>query len=111
MRRKEVIEMSRDEFDAAVERAAKIGARRVLKEVRQLFSVQLASCGVVDRQMIANAYGVDTDTVTRWEERHNWRRVDGPNRRRVYYHWPDVVETVTEEISSGELGGSEEKND
>jgi hypothetical protein len=49
--------------------------------------------------MVAAAYDVSTDTFERWEGRHDWNRVDGPNRRRIYYHWPDVVDNVKAELS------------
>ena len=98
--RTERIEMSTSEFDEAIERAALRGAERVLKDLRQLMIYQLAACGVVDRQMIAAVYGVSVDTVERWEERHGWDRCDGPNRRRVYYHWPAVVDSVISETTS-----------
>ncbi len=96
-RRTERIEMTSAEFDEAVERAARLGAEGVLRELRSVMAVQLAGRSVVDRQMIAAAYSISTETVERWEERHGWPRVDGPNRRRVYYYWPDIVESVMQE--------------
>lgn len=91
------IEMTQAEFDEAIERASRQGAEQVVKKLHGLLEMQLAGRGIVSRQMVAAAYDVSIATVKRWEKRHGLQHVDGPNRRKVYYHWPDVVVKVVEE--------------
>lgn len=95
-RRQETYELTAPELRDLLEQATRAGAEHVLRELRGLLGAQLAGRGIVDRAMIAAAYQVSEDTVKRWAERHGFREVDGPNRRRVYYRWSECVEAVPE---------------
>lgn len=95
-----IIELTRDELERYGERCARLGAGEALREVRAEMreldtKLQLLK-GIVDRRTLADVFDVTTETIMNWERRLGFKRVDGPDQKRVWYDLEDVKATVRE---------------
>jgi hypothetical protein len=99
-RQRTVIELSNEELKQFGNRCARLGAEEAIREVRAELNeldvkLQLLK-GIVDRRTLAEAYDVTTETIMNWEKRLGFERVDGPDRKRVWYDLEDVIAQVRE---------------
>lgn len=92
------ISCTHEELSRFGEGCAKRGADQAIKEMQAQMQDMMASLrllkGIVSRADLALMYGKDTKTIRRWAQRHNFKNVDGPDRRKVYYDIEDVKEKV-----------------
>jgi predicted site-specific integrase-resolvase len=89
------VNLTKDELRNLLRRASRQGAQEVISNFSDVVSRLAATRqGVVDRAMLAEAFDVSQQTIRRWARRHDFREVDGPNRRRTYYALNDIAEKV-----------------
>lgn len=109
------IQLTEDEYQRQLERAAHLGAQEALRthaeHVKQLEQSLLLLRGLVDRKTMASAFDVSYDTIINWEKAYDWpRRELG---QRVVYYWPDVVaamraqEDTRQQASDGTESGDQ----
>ena len=94
MERGSFIQMTERELEAERRQAAREGARAVLERFDQLERRLQALHGFADKATLASIYETSQRTIERWDERHDFRRVDGPRRDRIYFDLDDVKAKV-----------------
>jgi hypothetical protein len=92
------ISFTHDELMRFADEAAKRAVDRAMDEMRESFqslftSLQLVK-GIVSREDLALMFNKDQRTIMRWADRHDFERVDGPDRRKVYYDIEDIKRRV-----------------
>ena len=96
-----LITRTEEEDKRVREAAAKRGADLALQELRERLHDLQAQLhllkGIVSREDLAALYEKDPQTIARWAKRHNFKRVDGPDRRKIYYDVNDVKAKVRDE--------------
>jgi hypothetical protein len=80
--------------EAAARRGADLALQEVRDHLRDLHARLAVLKGIVSRDDLAMLYGKDPQTIKRWAERHGFERVDGPDRRKIYYDLEDVKAKV-----------------
>ena len=50
--------------------------------------------GIVSREDLALMFNKNQRTIMRWAERHDFKHVDGPDQRKIYYDIEDIKRRV-----------------